>query len=144
MRALVTLLLLLAAPGRLPAATTAPEPTAGPCPADAPKLDAVLSIAYTDRGSASTRVEGTLTLTGTTGREAEAGPGAYRLDGEIVRGDRRIEGFRYRFSPPPSADPVRLEFLRRLPAGHYRMRAGARRGGDREVPPRVARARRPG
>ena len=40
MRALVTLLLLLAAPGRLPATTTAPEPAAGPCPADAPKLDA--------------------------------------------------------------------------------------------------------
>jgi VWFA-related protein len=118
-RALAALLLLLTTPVRLPAATTAPEPPSGPCPAAAPELDAALSIAYTDRGSASTRVEGTLTLTAADGQATP--PGAYRLDGEVVRGDRRIEGFRYLFAPAPSPAPVRLEFLRRLPAGHYRM-----------------------
>ena len=95
------------------AADTGPDP----CAPGAAPLDAELTLAYPGRGDGGTHLEATLVV-----RDAASGPDrAFRVDGELLRGDRRIDGFGYRLVPTLAEGPATLRLIRALPAGHYRL-----------------------
>lgn len=110
------------APPGAPAASAPPAadalaPEALACAPAAPALEAALELAFPEQRAGRTRVEGRLVVAG-----AAAGAGrAFRLDGAAARGEHRVEQFRYRFAPAAAAGPVRLDFVRLLPAGRYRL-----------------------
>jgi len=82
-------------------------------------LAADLALAFPARRQSRTVVDGTLWLTPAD----PAAPGAYALDGEVVRGEELFETFRYRFDPPASAlgadGRLPLRFERALRPGRY-------------------------
>ncbi len=88
-----------------------------PCRAGAPALDGRLDLAFPESRASRTRVEATLTLAPTGATD----PLLYRLDGEVLRGELRVEGFRYELRPPASGAAPRLTFVRSLSPGHYRL-----------------------
>jgi VWFA-related protein len=103
--------------GPAPATADAGTPAAVPvaCTAGAPPLDARLELAFPERRAGRTRIEGRLVV-------VDAAPAvgrAFRLDGETLHGAYQVESFRFRFLPPSASGPVRLDFVRLLPAGHY-------------------------
>jgi VWFA-related protein len=115
---LASLLLVTApAPDDPPALPGPGAPPAPACAPGAPALDAGLRLAYSGREASRTRVEATLAVAAS----APAGPRTYRLEGEVTRGANRVEGFRYRFLPGAARGPIELDFVRLLPAGHYRL-----------------------
>ncbi|HSM12467.1 MAG TPA: VWA domain-containing protein, partial [Thermoanaerobaculia bacterium] len=99
---------------------------AGPAGAEEPLETACLStdlparftLAFPDSGEGRTRMEATIVV-----GEADwpARRRSFRLEGELARKDRRVEGFRYRFDPPAEAGPVTFAFVRRPAAGRYRL-----------------------
>jgi len=113
---------------------------AGGGAAGAPPLDARLELAFPARRQSRTVVDGTLWLAPAD----PASPGAYALDGEVVRGGELFETFRYRFDPPASAldagGSLPLRFERALRPGSYRLAlrltelgSGARSDFEREL-----------
>ena len=98
--------------------TAAPLAAEEPCAAGAAPLDAELALAFPGRGDGGTHLEATILV-----RDAAPGGGrAFRIDGEILRGDRRIDGLGYRLVAAGAEGPARLALIRALPAGHYLLR----------------------
>lgn len=93
-------------------------PATSTCVAGSPRLAGELEVGFPGASDDGTHVELTLRLS-----EARPSPvasaGGYELAGEILHGDRRVDGFETDLTPAATAGPIRLGVIRPLPAGHY-------------------------
>lgn len=91
---------------------------AGRCAAGAAELAGGLAAEFPERIEARTRVDLLVSLS----RPAPGTDRLYLVDGELVRGERRVDGFVVEERAADGDGPVALRVVRTLPAGRYALR----------------------
>lgn len=99
---------------------------------DHAELEGSVTFDFPGLAGALTQVDGTVTIRPPQGRE---GAPHYVLDGDVFRGERRADSFRYEFdaAPDDSGTPIAFSFRRHLAEGSYRLLLTVRSVDDRSI-----------